>query len=250
MRKLSVKELKNLLHFYQRKMRQARSGDKVKAYSKCVDQIGQFLYEGQVYGLPDIFTWSWIVGETDVRVFIRNYLSGSVKTDEELARDEVIKHFESRNVLYTGVYTPSDEVIREMFRSIVVEQLPDMDRAAEVFTEYYDIEPVEMKLVANYDEGDYGSSDGGGGVVFYDFGDKIIFVNPAQIQARPQLLYAVLLGLFEHMCAEKSWRFVTTGGAEEDAGREECLAKQSEETTRFVERFFSRCTYIRLLPPL
>ncbi len=231
MRELTNRELKHLLEFYQKKLKRARVDDMVKAYTRCVDQIGQFMYGGKVSGPPDVFTQCRVIGNIDVRSFIRTYL-GIVKSDEELAQDKLIKHFESRNVLYTGAHIPTDDAIRDIFKTVAVEQPPAIDKVASIFTSYYGVNPVKVKLLA----------DPECGVVFYDFEFEMVIVNPEQVQVKPQLLYAVLLGLFEHVCAKKSWRF--------SVGGEECFVKQREETTRFVERFFSRCSEIGLMPPL
>ena len=78
--------------------------------------------------------------------------------------------------------------------------------------------------------------------VFYNFQKEVININPEGAQIQLGLLEGILIGLFEHLSNKMSWKFI-------EEGSEESLEKQREETQKFVEKFFFRCSELGLLPP-
>jgi len=200
-----------------------------KAYQQSVEQITEFMYEGKVSGGADVFVICNQMGLKDVRGFIRTYL-GKVQTRAEILEEKISDYLKTRVHPYPGVDLPSEVIIRTIFDNIMAEP-PNLEKAAEMFTNYYKIDRVKLK----FDQ--YLLT-----TLFYDFDDNTITVNPTRITHKLQKLEFMLIGLFEHLCDRNLWKF---GNATLD----ESQKLQREETIEFVKRFASKCSDLGLLPP-
>jgi len=227
LKKAKRSEVQSLEKYYEVKLDRARSNDMKLAYQDCLDQIRGYLYDGIITDHADIFYTAYSMGLTDIRSMIKTYF-GHLKSREETAADLFLEHIGKRKVVYGKARLPKDDTTRSMFAAIM-RKPPRLDDAGDYFIKDYDIKPAKVLMRPS----DY--------LVVYDPFENILTISPTKAEIQLGFWEAILIGLFEHLCECKSWKF--------DDEPEVSNKKQRQETTRFVERMFERCVKLGLLPP-
>jgi polyphosphate kinase len=109
MRELSFDQLQSLLFYNEGKLKRARSRDMQIAYEECIKQIRNFMVDNLIQDKMDVFSLAHYVGLRDVRSMIKTYL-GSLKTQEETAKDVIKQRFDQRKKIYSDCYLPNDSL--------------------------------------------------------------------------------------------------------------------------------------------
>jgi len=234
MRKLSFNELQKLFAYYEGKLKRVRSRDMLIAYEQCVRQIRNFMVDNRVEDGADVFSIAYHLSLKDVRSMIKTYF-GELKTEEEEARDIVKRYFEKRREIYGGCDLPNDKTVREIFNLLKFERLEkivlsNLQRAANIFSDVYDIPPPQVKIEPLSPEKL---------ALFYNIDKKTMYLYLDRIEGYIGLLELVIKGLFEHLCENRSWKF--------HSDPLKSFELQRRETERYAERFFDRCATMGLL---
>lgn len=231
---LSFDKLQRLLAYYEGKLRNARSQDMRIAYEQCVKQIRNFMVDNRVEDGMDIFSLAYQMGLKDIRSMIKTYF-GRLKTQEEMAKDIIKQFFERRKEIYGGCDLPGDKIIKEIFNLLKIDKLENLvlsniQKAANIFSDAYGIPTPQVKL-ESHSRMEI--------ALFYDIDKKTIHLYLDRITGSLALIEFMIKGLFEHLCENQSWKF------HKDPLRS--FELQRQETDRYAERFFDRCSAMGLL---
>ncbi len=233
-RDLSFDRLQNLLAYYEGKLSRARSRDMRIAYDQCVKQIRNFMVDNRLEDRMDIFSVAYQMGLRDVRSMIKTYFN-KLETEEEMARNIVMRYYEKRREIYSGADLPDDRIIKEIFNLLKIDKLENLhlsniQRVADVFSSVYAISTPQIKMEP-YSQGEIS--------LFYDLEKKTIHLYLDRIHGSLALLGFMITGLFEHLCESRSWKF--------HADPLRSFELQRRETERYTERFLDRCAAMGLL---
>jgi hypothetical protein len=231
---ISFDQLQKLLDYYETKLKRARSRDMRIAYEQCVRQIRNFMVDNRVEDGMDIFSLAYYMGLSDLRSMIKTYF-GRLETEEEMAKNVVKRYFEKRREIYSGCDLPSDRIIKEIFKLLEIEkleklQLSNIQKAANIFSDAYGIRRPQVKMEP------YSPDER---TLFYNIDEKTSYLYLDRVNESLALLGFMITGLFEHLCENRSWKF--------HSDPLKSFELQRQETERYTERFFDRCTAMGLL---